>query len=360
MTAVDAGFVGANPANTIKACTADSEAAACQALPNALLISTAGFMTPGADPAIEFTAEANRTIELQLSVHIPSGGFGQTVRLYRNSREDVLFTGSAEPGVTLTHSITLDALANDRFLVAIAPPALAQPDIAVRLYVVGANATFPTECQLALSFSTLTGLMTDDVCHGQKFTAMHDMTAGTATPTLAAGPFPELGQAASVAEHNYYKAPALLERPGDVTIDLWLKLTRLVAVDNPAWVYSEHNREFGRAGGLSIEVFGDPAQPKITAETVIRPNLGTVDYLGPTVDYPTDQKWHFIRAVHKADGAIKLCIDGIYQGMDIAAGTLKPTTTPHIGHNGYDETDPAGLIGSVDDIRVLNTALPCE
>lgn len=360
MTAMADGFVGANPANAIRACTADSNAAACQALPNALLVSTASFATPGADPAIEFTAEANRTVELQLSVHIPAGGFGQTVRLYRNSREDVLFTGSAEPGVTLTHSITVDALAGDRFLVAIAPPAFAQPDIGVRLYIVGANATFPTECQLALSFSTLTGLTTDDACRGIKFTAMHDQTVGTAAPALVAGPFSELGKAASIAQHNFYNTPAALVRPGDVTIDLWTKHTRTVDQYVPAWLYSEHNRQYLRGGGLSIYIMGAPSTPRIYAETVYTPELGTVDYVGPGADYPTDQKWHFVRAVHKADGAIKLCIDGVYKGMDNAPGTLKPYTPPHIGHNGYDETDPAGLIGSVDDIRVLNTALPCE
>ena len=80
-------------------------------------------------------------------MHVPAGGLGQTVRLYRNSREDVLFTATADPGATISHTITVDALAGDRFLVAMAPPAAGQIDIGVQLFVVGANATFPTECR---------------------------------------------------------------------------------------------------------------------------------------------------------------------------------------------------------------------
>lgn len=358
MTAMDNGFIGADPANRIVHCQANSSAKACQALAGALLVSTAGISTPS-DPAIEFTAEAHRTIELHLDVHVPAGGFGQTVRLYRNSREDVLFTGIAEPGVTLTHAITLDALAGDRFLVAIAPPALGQADIGIRLHAVGANTTFPTECQLAVSFSTLTGLMTDDACKGAKLTAMRDSTPGTPAPALGPGPFPELGQAANIAEHNFYKAPNVLDRPGDVTIDLWVKHAMLIDPATIARVYSEENRNSTGGGGLTITITGDQSKLKIWAETIYT-GLGMFTYVGPGADYPIDQAWHFIRAVHKADGAIKLCVDGVFKGMKNASGTLKPTSTPYIGQYAYEPDQPATFIGSIDDVRVLNTALPCE
>lgn len=358
MTAMDNGFVGADPANAIKPCAGSSDSEACQALPGALLISTAGFTTP-ADPAIEFTADANKTIELQLSVYIPTGGFGQTVRIYRNSREDVLFTGTAHAAATLTQKISLDALEGDRFLVAIAPPALGQPDIGVQLFVAGANATFPTECQLAVPFWGLSGLTTDNVCNGSKLTAMHDSTAGAAAPVLGAAPYPELGQAANIAQHNFYSAAAILDRPGDVTVDLWLKHTMLVATDDRAWVYSETNNASDAGGGINVYVYSNQGKLKLVGET-IKTGLGMVIPIPAEADYPADQKWHFVRVVHKVDGAIKLCLDGIYKDMVTAAGTLKAFTPPYIGQDAYYPTDPAAFIGSVDDIRVLNTALPCD
>lgn len=367
MAATDEGFVGANSANTVRECAVHRDVEACQMLPNALLVSTAGFTPPpgaiGADPAIEFTAEANRTLELQLSVYVPTGGFGQTVRIYRNSREDVLFTGMAPPGTVFNHSITLDALAGDRFVVAIAPPALGQPDIAVRLYVVGANATFPTECQFAIPFAALSGLTTNDACRGAKLTAMHDATAGTPTPALAAGPFPELGTAASMTQHNFYGASNILERPGDVTIDLWVKVTMPVSPASTAWVYSEQNTGYQRGGGLTIDISSDNGAFKIYAETIHTDVPGSVIYVSAVADYPSDQNWHFVRAVHKTGGAIKLCVDGVFKAMIDAPGTLKPFTAPYIGQIAFAPQDPGhpvAFVGTVDDVRVLNTALPCE
>lgn len=358
MNAVDDGFVGADPANTIHKCTPNSDAEACQALPGALLISTAGFTTP-ADPAIEFTAEANQAIELRLSVHIPAEGFGQNVRIYRNSREDVLFTGPAAPGVTLRQTIALDALAGDRFLVAIAPPALGQSDVGVQLHVVGANTTFPTECQLAIPFSTLTGTTTENACSDNKFMAKHDSTPGIASPTLIQGPYSELGNAANIAQHNFYGGTKVLNRPGDVTLDLWVKHTAVVSPDVGAWVFSELNFASEGVGGLFLFVYDVDGKLRADAGTV-RTAPGITQYLEVKFDYPADKGWHFVRLTHKTDGPIKVCVDGVLQGMVMATGTLKPSKPPHMGQNAATVGNDAAFIGAVDDVRVLNTALPCD
>lgn len=356
MTAMDGGFVGANPANTIRSCEADTTADACQALPGALLVSTAGASTP-ADPAIEFTAEANRTIELQLSVHVPAGGFAQTVRIYRNSREDALFTGTAEPNVTFIQTVRLDALAGDRFVVALAPPTLGQPGIAVQLHVVGPNVAFPTECQLAVSFSALVGGKTENACSTNDLTAAHDSTPGTPAPALEMGPYLELGQAAKFAQHNYYKAASALDRPGDVTVDLWVKLAALDA-GATAWFFSERNLASNGGGGVFASVDSTQATLELDAGTVFT-GVGVVQPVYVAFTYPPGQGWHFLRIVHKADGLLKVCFDGTLQGSKMARGTLKPNNPPFIGQDAL-LTDPAVFVGSIDDVRVLNTALPCD
>ena len=353
MTAAANVFTGANPANKITSCAQNGSAEACGALPGALLFSTAGKTTP-ADPGIEYTADSNRTIEFQLGVHVPAGGLGQTVRLYRNSREDVLFTGTADPGATISHSITVDALAGDRFLVAMAPPANGQPDIGVQLFVVGANATFPTECQVAVSFGALAGLTVDNLCAGD-FTAMLD-SAGSPAPALGAGPFAEQGQAATIAQHNYYSAASALDRPGDVTVDLWIKHQMLVDAFTGGWAFSDLDLDAG--GGIGMVIYDDSGTLKISTQTCTDPNALTFD----TVDaaYPNDHLWHFVRAVHKKDGALQVCIDGALQGMKTTPGTLKSTWQPFIGKNVRWTPTDASFIGQVDDVRVLNTALQCN
>lgn len=358
MTAVDGGFVGADPANTIRRCAPNSNAEACQALPGALLLSTSGTAAP-ADPAIEFTAETNQTIELQLGVHIPAGGFAQTIRIYRNSREDVLLTDTAGSGTTLRHAITLDALAGDRFLVAVEPPALGQPDIAVQLHVVGANATFPTTCQLAIAFSTLSGLTTENVCNSDNaLTAKYDSATGTPAPALTNGPFPELGKAANIAEHNFYSGTQVLTRPGDVTVDLWVKHTALVDPDTNAWLYSDLNADRGKGGGIGMLIYSFQSKLRLRTETVYT-SVGVVPVY-VDIDFPLDQQWHFVRAVHKIDGPINVCLDGAFKGMVMASGSLRPFSVPFVGQNAVLPENSAAFIGAIDDLRVFNTALPCD
>ncbi len=357
MTAIDGGFVGANPENTIRSCAANPSATACRALPGALLVSTAGVSSP-ADPAIEFTAGANQTIDLRLSVHVPDGGLGQTVQIYRNSREDALFTGSAQPHVTLNHVVRLDALASDRFLVALSSPAAGQPDIAVQLHVVDSLVTFPAECQFAISFSALSGGTTESACRPNQLVASHDSTPGTPAPALEMGPYPELGQAAKVAEHNYYNAAAVLDRPGDVTLDLWVKHATLPS-GITAYIFSERNLHAPGGGGLFARLVNIQGELRLNAGTVYT-SPGVVNSAHVEFMYPPDQRWHFLRVVHEVDGLLRVCFDGTLKGATLAPGTLKPNNPPFIGQDAHSLVLPATFVGSIDDVRVLNTALPCN
>ncbi|HEV7555144.1 MAG TPA: hypothetical protein VGO00_06820, partial [Kofleriaceae bacterium] len=117
MTPAADAMTGADPANAITTCTAQPDAPVCQLLPGALLVSSSGSTSP-ADPAVELTVATAQVVQVSVLARVPDGEPPQQIRLYRNSREDVLFTGIAAPGSTLENAITLDALAGDRFLVA--------------------------------------------------------------------------------------------------------------------------------------------------------------------------------------------------------------------------------------------------
>ena len=236
-----------------------------------------------------------------------------------------------------------------------APPANGQVDIGVQLFVVGANATFPTECQVAVSFSALAGLNVTNLCAGN-FTAMLD-SAGAPAPALGAGPFAEQGQAASIAVHNYYSASTALDRPGDVTVDIWIKHLMLVDSVTGGWAFSDMDLDAG--GGIGMVIYDDGTGAiKLDTQTCTDAVTLAVDEV--ITPYPNDHQWHFVRAVHKKDGALQVCIDGALQGMKTTAGTLKSTYPPFIGKNVRWTPSDASFIGSIDDVRVLNTALQCN
>ena len=85
-----------------------------------------------------------------------------------------------------------------------------------------------------------------------------------------------------------------------------------------------------------------------------------VDVAGWTFAYPADVAWHFVRVVHTG-GNVAICLDGArVASFPAPAGTLTSTFKPHIGKN--VRWTPAGAFtdASIDDVRVLSTALPCN
>ena len=353
MTASGSTLTGADPKNKITSCASNGDAEACGALPGALLVSSSGAMAM-ADPAIEWKADTNRVIELQLGVYVPSGSPSQVVRLYRNSREDVLFTGSADPGTTLTKQITVDAVASDRFLVAIAPTGFGATDVGVQLFVVDTGAVFPTNCEVALAFDLATGMGVVNACGGN-FNAK-DVNLGAVTPSFSQPVYPELGLAsAAIAMDRYYDSATALPRNGDFTVQLWIKHTMLMDMYTVAFAFSDHDLDSG--GGLSIDLY-DNSSNILTIEALACLSA-TPTFDGPSAMYPADMKWHFVRAVHQGS-ALELCIDGTRQAMKSVPGTLKSGYPPYIGKNVTWTPAGAYFIGSIDDVRVFSTALPCE
>ena len=346
--------VGADDSkNTITACSAHGDAPACAALPGALLVSSSGSASM-ADPAAEWTSTTNQVVKLELSAFVASGEAAQNVLLYRNSREDSLVaTIAAMPGTAASASVTVDAFAGDRFLVAVAPSGAGAMDVGVQLFASGTGASFPQTCELGLGFDGASGTSIANAC-GSKVTSMDANTASTSAITLGPPPYVQLGQAAMFVENKYLIGADVLDRKSDTTTQLWVQHLAVVA-DSGAWVFSDYDLDFG--GGVGIVVYDNQSGTlTLQAGTCTDP---TPDFAEISTSYPNDHAWHFVRVVH-TNGKFNLCLDGtMVASMPLAAGALKTTYPPYMAQNVVWTPSGAFFDGSLDDVRVFSTALPC-
>lgn len=357
----DANGMTGLASNKITTCAKHGDAAACAQLPGALLVTSSGATMP-ADPSVELTNDTNQNMQLTLRVHVPSGAPEQIVRLYRNSREDTLITATAMPGTTLDRLVKVDALAGDRFLLAIAPMAMGATDVAVQLFANPSGAVFPSECQSAYSFETPTTMPTkiSDLCHANTLTSW-DFTTTPEDPVVrGAGPFPELGEAMKLVNNKYYEAAAVFDRTTDTTYQMWVKIDTMPAQGTGAWVFGDEDLDF--AGGLGLVIFDDTGTaPQIRVGTCIQgAPPGTNLWSERATPYPNPTDWHFLRVVHKA-GKVSLCIDGVFKvDYPLGAGKMASTYKPTIGRYVYSLPTGAYTVGRIDDVRLFNTALTCE
>ena len=338
--------------NRIAVCTSGRTEAACTALPGALLISSAGATAP-ADPAIELTTPMNQVVTISLKVFVPPGAQEQQVRLYRNAREDVLYTGTAQPGMPLETAITIDTLQAERLLFSLAPTAMGVQYVGVQMFVSGTGAVFPKDCQLALSFSGAMGNTVENSCGAGVFTAT-DYNTGAVAPTLAAGPFMEMGKAADIVPDKYYVGTNLALRQDDSTLQFWLRHDALVP-SYAAWPFSDLDLDSG--GGIGVAIY-DQSGMKLEVNWCTDPvNLA---FGGDRMAYPTDNKWHFLRVVQKG-AVVNVCLDGKKQFSFAAPqGKLASTFRPHLGRNVVWTPSGAFYDGGIDDVRIFTGALPCE
>lgn len=361
MTASGLTFTGADPNNKITSCAENPAAAACAALPGALLVSSAGA-TANADPALEVTVPLSNIDKLTLRIHVPTGSPAQIVRIYRNSREDVLATATAMPGVTLDREITLDALQGDRYLLAIAPEAMGASDIGVQVFLSGTGAVFPSKCQLAVDFATAMGNDVDNKCGADLTYHDFSQTIEPVPPSLAMGPYPELGQAADITQEHYYKGDTLmpLDRLGDSTIQMWVRHDALIDPYG-AWIFSDEDLNSG--GGLGAVIYnaaGTVRTLDVVTCTCTGPPCNTPTFAVESVPYPADGAWHFLRITHTG-GKVNICLDGRKLGdFDVPATRLVSTFSPRLGKNVVWNPSGAFFDGSIDDVRAFTTALVCE
>ena len=356
MTGDLTGMTGMDSRNRITTCATQPSSPACSMLPNALLVSAAG--TDGvADPAIEFTAPSAQVIKLSLHVFVPSGD-DQTIRLYRNSREDVLFTGTATAGIRLDPEVTLDALPNDRFLVAVVPTGTTgATEVGLDLSASATGTHFPSTCQLALRFDSATGNTTSDpLCHQSSALSLFGdfKSTGQQQPLVfAAGPLLQ-GSSVKIPSGTYLQdiTPGdLLNYTQDTTVQLWVN--QGMASATTAWLFSDFNGTSG--GGLGISIL--PGAPMLDVKTGDGSAPG---FVHGSVAYPNPNTWHFVRVVH-ASAHVRVCVDGGHVlTIDATAPALAKGAAPNLGRDGQDTMTLPVFNGSLADLRVITGALPCD
>src|SRR5262249_45336082 len=160
--------------------------------------------------------------------------------------------------------------------------------IAVNLFISGTGVDYRSPCKYAPQFSS-----PSTVANPCGEVPMFFNGSTPATPIVAAGPFAEIGMAADIPLGMHYHATQSLQRVGDVTAQLWV---RVRSVDSflSGWVFSDYDLDSG--GGLGLYFYNSSGVLKFGAATVTSPSPLMFD--GAEAAYPTDGAWHFIRVVH--------------------------------------------------------------
>lgn len=351
MTGNAMAMTGADAGNHITTCAAHPTAPACRALPGALLVSSVGA-TGAADPALELTVSESQVVQLAVRAFVASGA-DQRIRIYRNSREDVLASAAAAVGSTLDRVIVLDALAGDRFLVSVAPDAKGATDVGLQVFASPTGARFPSSCQLAVPFSKAVGNTVENLC-GAAVTHSVDSTGMMTPPALAVGPFAELGNAADMAADTYFTTATPLDVSRDITVQFWVRLRALVDTYT-AWPFS--SLDLNEGGGLAIDIYQATG---LTLEVTTCTSPDPVAFASATTAYPAGGAWQFVRVVHTG-GNVNVCLNGKRMtSFALAPGLLRSTFPPDLGKNVVWSPTGAFFDGQLDDVRVLTGALPCE
>jgi hypothetical protein len=353
MTVGDGEMIG-DGSNRITSCAMHPGAAACARLPGALLVSSTGA-TSASDPAIEFKAPTGQVLQLSLHAFVPAGD-DQTIRLYRNGRPDALFTGVATAGKLIDQTITVDALAKDRFLVALAPMATGASDVAIQLIASSAGMLFPQACLLAVNFAGATGNAVSDLCQSISFTH-YDAAFKPIAVVLGDDPFGQKSASADIALGTDYETTAVLAQNTTLTFQLWAK-QRSMPMDQDVWLASDVDLTDDAPGGLGVGVsrFG-----KLDAQTPTVSNQTTIDVADALLSWPGTGDWHFVRVVQTGNN-LYLCLDGKQMNnVAVPDGHLKTVESLFLGRNKFGI--PAGesfFDGFLSDVRMFKAALPCE
>lgn len=342
--------------NQIKRCRDNRSEAACRTMPDALLVSSAGDSS-ALIPAVEFKASTKEVLHLIVRAHVPAGGAEHKIRVFRNSREDVLATETVGADGSFQRQLVVDALVDDRFLVALEPTGQAGGPAALDFFVSRMGESFPSACQLAVSFSVPAGNVVKDLCAGRDLTFKMDGGGEVAPMLQGAGPFTEQGMVARIPSGFYFQAPdqPKLQRSGNgVTIQFWTRVIGMPPSGPNGLMFSDIDLDEG--GGLSLGYYGTGPISKIQLEADTEVGMGTTPGSKDT-NFPFDA-WKFVRIVD-TPGLIKVCVDGALAiQLDVAADRPASGYPAYLGTSGFQQA--AVFNGLIDDVRVLSGALPCD
>ncbi len=332
----------------------------------ALLMSSG---TSPIDPAIEFTTPRSmppQVIQLSLHAYLASGA-DQTIRIYRNSRQDLLFTSPLTATHRVDHAVVVDALPGDRFLVAISGTEAAS-EVGLQFHVNATGQPFPSSCQLALSFTgvdTTTTTTVQDPCSKYTstsfvFTAQSPMPTAMPVPFMQdPGPYPEQKPGIFVGQGMFLRRDGpspmnALDWSHDITVQLWTKPTMLGSIDS--FLFADFDVDSCGGVALSVRATGG-IDPRLTLHGCTDPVTKSEADVTPA--FPMDSGWHFVRVVRTAAG-FDLCIDGAHvANLPVQPGAVLSTNPPVLGKPVVDD-EGASYVGGFDDVRAFAGALPCR
>ncbi len=351
-----------SPGNGIKRCSADPTAPGCQERPGALLISSAGSGTT-ADPAVEFQLKtaAPRTIRLALWAQSSSG---HTIHLYRNSREDLLHRAATGPDRKAEHSVLVDALPGDRFLIAAEPMSTSAGTVALDFFIYDSDQDppFPSACLLAVAFEAGSGDFVEDLCTSRDLESRNP--AGSSPPTILGiePPFPPQGNYVYIPSNNFLRAPTTVVRESALTIQFWVRVDS--AQTGEGYVFSDLD-ELGGGRAFSLYTTGLDTRFQLFAHKSGPPSAELGILSGRFTANATSGVWRFVRIV-ETSVKITACIDGYLaddlqpaKALDIGADRPQAVEPLHLGKNAQLQST-ASFDGNIDDFRVFSGALPCD
>ncbi len=342
-----AGLVSGLDGGAIRRCADAPSNAACQALPDALFVSSSGAGSASA-PALEFTVREAAVVKLAFRAHVTAP---HQILLYRNGRPDALATLAALPGGEAKAAILVDALPDDRFLLAFEPTEAGASGVALHFYVSATDAPFPSSCQLAILFSDRDGNTVADSCGSNALTSLQ---GGIPAPPIPDDdPFGKPDSAGFLDPEYHFEAAQALARGSRVTIQLWTRYDGFA--DEFGWVFSDLEPS-GISGGIGIRFRPTPT----TLEVAVVDAANPLQYsLGSHTYTPAIPPWHFVRVVY-ANDTVVACLDGKQVISFPHTGAVASSSRPLIGRGRREFDNLHRFAGVVDDVRVFSEALPCE
>jgi hypothetical protein len=277
------------------------------------------------------------------------GAAPQEIRVYRNTRADLLYHSIVDPGEETPLDLSIDVLAGDRLYIAVSESLAGEREpvaIAAQLSPAGRF------CPFALRFDEVTTPALLEECGGRTYTARRITSSSVGSvirPMTVPSVIAPHGTAIRFNKGDYLlPGEGSLDYSGSVSVQWWMRFPEPgeFALNDETVVFSDTDD----TGALGLDVV-------VSTDGRVKPLFDGESSLFVSL---SDHEWHHFRFVRDADANMMyVCRDGHYiASRYLPATNVTSNHLPYIGHDG-------GLLapyfnGVLDDIRVVYRALPCE
>lgn len=357
---LDGATALAGQGTAIASCVDNTELSGCLSDTAELLVRLESSGGPSPDAALEYAPTGDGEFEVSGTYRVVSGG-GAQVLFYRNSREDMLFAENITSDAT-SFSFRADLRPGDRVFASVGK---AQDNVETTVGLdlrVEVKTTEASRCMLHVDFESPNAEIISEGCEGIDYTAQRareddeSLYDPLTTPLLISSAVPNLGNAMEFELGDHLEPPAgNLVYEASYTFQFWLSFPGGTFVDpesdSPYPVIFSDFSQFPRRGHI-FDIGND----------------GSIDWFSYVSDSSdsnvgavlSDFDWHHIRFVRNIeDATVYLCIDGKQVATDVGEpGIIASDYYPYFGLN-RNGTTISRFSGALDDIRIIDRALPC-